>query len=51
MSAKACREFHGKKLISRFLKEAGHDVEDRAALIKADTDMDLLEDEEPWLKR
>ena len=49
MSAKACREFHGKKLISRFLNEEGFDVDDRAALIKPDTDITLLEDSEPWL--
>jgi hypothetical protein len=32
MSAKAIREFHGKKLLSRWL-EKGFDLEDRALLI------------------
>ena len=49
MSAKACREFHGKNLLSRFMKEEGFDVDDRAALIKPDTDITLLEDSEPWI--
>lgn len=50
MSAKAVREFHGKKLLAKFLREeGGHDVEDRAALIINTTNYAELEQAEPWL--
>ena len=60
MSAKAIREFHGKKLASRWLSQYSGDVkynlEDRALLITASsmrpedaTNFDALVAQNPWL--
>lgn len=52
MSAKACREYHGKKLLAKYLRESSSgvlDVEDRAALITIDTNIPDLLAREPWL--
>lgn len=55
MSAKAIREYHGKKLVSRWLSNYAdnvhYDVEDRALLIATNTlvDFDLLAQQNPWL--
>jgi ATP citrate (pro-S)-lyase len=60
MSAKAIREFHGKKLASRWLKnysgEKTYDLEDRAILITTNSlrpedpeSFDALTSEHPWL--
>ena len=53
MSAKAIREFHGKKLVSRWLSAYSdsvvYDLEDRALLITAETSLDKLPIDNPWL--
>lgn len=52
MSAKAVREYHGKKLLAKYVKELSggtHVVDDRAALVTPDTDYDILSESEPWL--
>ena len=55
MSAKAIREFHGKKLVSRWLSsysaDVKYDVEDRAMLINTEdsVDFDLLAAQNPWV--
>jgi len=52
MSAKAVREFHGKKLIARHvadLSNGEHVMDDRSCLITSKTDLDALPNEEPWL--
>ena len=55
MSAKAIREFHGKKLVSRWLSSYSanvkYDVEDRALLINTEdnVDFDLLAAQNPWV--
>lgn len=55
MSAKAIREFHGKKLVSRWLSsysaDVKYDVEDRALLIntEGDVDFDLLAAQNQWV--
>mmetsp|Transcript_1642 Transcript_1642/g.1733 ORF Transcript_1642/g.1733 Transcript_1642/m.1733 type:complete len:1088 (-) Transcript_1642:533-3796(-) len=52
MSAKACREYHGKKLLAKYLSELSNgtiNVEDRAALVTPETDFGDLIREEPWL--
>ena len=53
MSAKAVREFHGKKLIARHVAELSngqHVMDDRSCLITPKTDLEALPDQEPWLK-
>lgn len=52
MSAKAVREYHGKKLLAKYVNELSkgtHVVEDRAALVTPDVDYDELSTAEPWL--
>ena len=53
MSAKAIREYHGKKLLSRWLslysESVTYNVEDRAVLINSETAIELLTTEYPWL--
>ena len=57
MSAKAVREYHGKKLVSRWLSSYSdtvkYDLEDRAILITPEslktTSFDNLPTENPWL--
>lgn len=50
MSAKAVREYHGKKLLAKYLQDIGGlEVEDRAALITSTTNYKELELAEPWL--
>lgn len=53
MSAKAVREFHGKKLIARQVKEVSngrHVIDDRSVLITSATVLESLPLEEPWLQ-
>ena len=52
MSAKAVREYHGKKLLAKFIEEVSKGeicIEKRAALITSETDLDSLKENEPWL--
>ncbi len=52
MSAKAVREYHGKKLIARHVREVSegkHVIDDRSALITTSTNLVELALEEPWL--
>jgi len=53
MSAKAIREYHGKKLLSRWLSSysdsKSYDVEDRAILITPSSVIADLPAENPWL--
>jgi len=52
MSAKAVREFHGKKLIARHVAELSngvHQMDDRSCLITPKTDLEALPSQEPWL--
>jgi ATP citrate (pro-S)-lyase len=52
MSAKAVREFHGKKLIARHVRDVSggkHVIDDRSVLISAKTDLAEVLAEEPWL--
>jgi ATP citrate (pro-S)-lyase len=52
MSAKAVREYHGKKLIARHVKDLSggrHVIDDRSVLITAETDLDDLPKQEAWL--
>jgi hypothetical protein len=52
MSAKAVREYHGKKLIANHVKkvsEGKHVIDDRSVLITPDTDLESLPLNEPWL--
>jgi len=52
MSAKAVREYHGKKLIARHVRdvsEGRHVVDDRSVLISPTTNLEELVTEEPWL--
>jgi ATP citrate (pro-S)-lyase len=52
MSAKAVREYHGKKLIANHVKkvsEGKHVIDDRSVLITPDTDLEALSKDEPWL--
>jgi ATP citrate (pro-S)-lyase len=52
MSAKAVREYHGKKLLAKYVKELSngmHIVDDRSALVTSGTDLRLLAVEQPWL--
>jgi ATP citrate (pro-S)-lyase len=52
MSAKAIREYRGKKLISYHVKELSngkHIIDDRSVLITSSTNLDELVTNEPWL--
>ena len=52
MSAKAVREYHGKKLLAKYIKELSdgrHLVDDRSALVTTRTDLKTLVEDEPWL--
>ena len=52
MSAKAVREYHGKKLLAKYIKELSdgrHLVDDRSALVTTRTDLKMLVEDEPWL--
>lgn len=54
MSAKAVREYHGKKLLAKYLEEVSkgeHVVDARSVLITADTDLTgfAILEENPWL--
>lgn len=52
MSAKAVREYHGKKLIARHVKslsERRHVIDDRSVLVTPLTDLEALPETEPWL--
>lgn len=52
MSAKAVREYHGKKLIARHVNELSqgkHAINDHSVLITPKTDLDVLPSQEPWL--
>ena len=52
MSAKAVREYHGKKLLAKHVKEVSngmHVIDDRSVLITPDTNTQELVQEEPWL--
>ncbi len=53
MSAKAIREYHGKKLLSRWLASYSdaitYNIEDRAVLLTTDSVLDTLPNEIPWL--
>ena len=52
MSAKAIREYRGKKLISYHVKDISngkHIIDDRSVLITSTTNYDLLVEQESWL--
>ena len=54
MSAKAVREYHGKKLLAKYVKEVSngrHVIDDRSVLIVPTTDFKQLaaDDDESWL--
>jgi ATP citrate (pro-S)-lyase len=52
MSAKAVREYHGKKLLARYVKEVSKDkhiIDDRSVLITPKTDLARIIEEEKWL--
>lgn len=52
MSAKAVREFHGKNLIAKHVKDLSggkHEIDDRSVLVTPDTDLETLAGEETWL--
>lgn len=52
MSAKAVREYHGKKLLAKHVKDVSKDVhimDDRSVLITSSTDLKKLTQDEPWL--
>jgi len=52
MSAKAVREYHGKKLIARHValeSQGRHVLDDRSVLITPQTDLEALVAAEPWL--
>lgn len=50
MSAKAVREYHGKKLIARHMKEIGNIyIDDRSVLITSNTNYEELLIKESWL--
>jgi len=51
MSAKAVREYHGKRLLARHISalSAAHAVESRSALVTSQTNLDALPETEPWL--
>ena len=52
MSAKAVREYRGKKLLAHHVKDLSggeHVVDDRSVLVKPETNLDDLAKIEPWL--
>ena len=56
MSAKAIREYHGKKLLARWISDysaGAHNVEDRVVQVKAEsldaTKFEIIAQENPWL--
>ncbi len=52
MSAKAVREYRGKKLLARHVKDLSngkHIVDDQSVLVTPATDLDKLPELEPWL--
>ena len=53
MSAKAVREFHGKKLLARHVREVSdgkHSIDDRSVLISSTTNLaEVVAEEAPWL--
>jgi ATP citrate (pro-S)-lyase len=52
MSAKAVREYHGKKLLARHIharSNGAHHVDDRSVLVTPTTDLDDVVVQEPWL--
>ena len=52
MSAKAVREYHGKKLLAKHVKDVSKDVhimDDQSVLITSSTDLKKLTQDEPWL--
>ena len=51
MSAKAIREYHGKRLLARHISalSPSHAIESRSALVTGSTDIDALPTDEPWL--
>jgi len=55
MSAKACREYHGKQLLAKYVKEVSSkngdpiEVDSRAALISPETNLEDLIAEKLWL--
>jgi len=52
MSSKAVREYHGKKLLAKWmglLSEQRHVIDDRSVLITSETNYDLLVEQNPWL--
>lgn len=57
MSAKAIREFNGKKLLARWISEfsaGAHNVEDRVVQVKTEAGQpikfDVIAEENPWLR-
>ena len=52
MSAKAVREYHGKKLLARYVQELSggkHVIDARSILVTSESDMAALSGQEPWL--
>ena len=51
MSAKAVREYHGKRLLARHIStlSPSHAIESRSAFVSGATDIDALPTDEPWL--
>jgi len=50
MSAKAVREYHGKKLLAKHVQAVGgHVMDDRSVLITSSTDLKACPKENPWL--
>lgn len=52
MSAKAVREYHGKKLLAKYVSELSggrHVMDDRSVLITNESDWTTLTIDEPWL--
>lgn len=54
MSAKAVREYHGKRLIAHYVKELSqgrHAIDDRSVLVTPATNLETLIESESWLKQ
>jgi ATP citrate (pro-S)-lyase len=52
MSAKAVREYHGKKLLAKYVEELSdgkHVIDSRSILVTSESDWTALAAEEPWL--
>lgn len=52
MSAKAVREYHGKKLLAKYIRELSseaHIISDQAVLINSASDYDSITELEPWV--